>query len=497
MCTLPLRLIAFGAAIITSALHAAPTSHLPASSAEGSGAETPEGKRVPFGWDSVAVAPPDGDASLILKWDTTTLPEGDPVNLRIAVALECREKAQLSFSLAESGGALGVLDVSFASVLQIAELPLTRPQAEQALAQGIRVTQTVGKNQFRIFSPTDEKVPAVLRPHFCVAKDSDRWAEFLLRMESLDTIQPFGWMEGCMLLGVHDLATIYPERNFQEALAERIELFTPGGDLIYENTNSGPMKNSLHTIEGTLPFAVISQVKKSHPSVQVALDFWEKHLQKSGFAKGSIQNSGTCSAEGAYTIAYPMMVIANQRGDKEMAQLALDQIRIRTKLLKDEEGNIFLRNVDGNHVMKNWARGVAWYYLGLMRTIIEAPEGMDTTDIRADAIATMEHVLKFQQPDGLWRNFFDDPEQKIDTSGSVGIAAALALGAKNGILPPEAEQAARKTLNALAPHLTPDGLLAMGTPSNRGSAAQGNRREIFPVGMGLTAQLIAALGGTP
>ena len=143
--------------------------------------------------------------------------------------------------------------------------------------------------------------------------------------------------------------------------------------------------------------------------------------------------------------------------------------------------------------MKNWARGVTWYYLGLIRGIVEAPEGTDTTDLRAEAVRVMEFVLLHQQENGLWRNLFDIPTQTVDTSGSSGIAAALAIGANEGILPEKARAAAQKTKDGLTAYLTADGLLSHGTPSNRSPEAQSNRRVIFPVGMGLAAQLLAAL----
>ena len=375
----------------------------------------------------------------------------------------------------------------------IVELPLTPDDAEKVLSQGLRITRTEGTAPFRLFSPSSENTPAILRPHILAATATDPWEEFMKRMAGLETIQPFGWMEGCMLVGTQDLAQTFPEKGYETALKNRLNLFLSEKHLDYEDTKSRPIRNRFHTIEGTLPVAVIAQARPDHPSIGIALDFWNSHRAKGPFGKGLIMDATTCSAEGSYTIAFPMMRIANQRGDKQLAEAALEQIRLRTALLKDPEGNIWLRNINGNLKMKNWARGVTWYYLGLIRTLVEAPEGTDTTAIRAEAETVMDFVISHQLPDGLWRNFFDDPEQKIDTSGSAGIAAALALGAKHGILPKKAELAARKTLAGLKPYLTPDGLLTMGTPSNRGNAAMGNRREIFPVGMGLAAQLIAAL----
>ena len=89
----------------------------------------------------------------------------------------------------------------------------------------------------------------------------------------------------------------------------------------------------------------------------------------------------------------------------------------------------------------------------------------------------------------------DEREVRPDSSGSAGIAAALALGAKYGMLPAEARLSAQSTLNALLDHLTDDGFLTGVAQSNRdGERLQrDDYRVIFQMGMGLMGQLMAAL----
>ncbi len=479
--------------LLAATLSAAPAIHLTATAATPDETPVPEGKRIPFGWQSTSV-PTDGPATV--KWDSRQLPPGKSICLRIASALDCRENLRLVISIPSDPEPLGEINFAQAPVFQIGEITLDRKQAEKVLSEGIQITRKEGKAPFRIFSPASGKnsAPALLQPHLMIAGNTDPWEEFMLRLEEDNgTIQTFSWMEGCLLDGVYDLSLAFPNRKFSKALSERLDLYLIGKDLIYENPRSVPVDNRIYGIEGTLPFAAIARTNPDHPSIDLAVDFWAKELKKSGFAEGSIQDGGTCSAEGSYTVAHPMMAIARERNDDELAALALDQIRIRAKLLRDREGNIFLRNSNGNQNTKNWARGAAWFYLGMIRTIAEAPEGMDTTDLRAEALDSMKFLLSHQQDDGLWRNFMHDSEQTVDTSGSAGIAAALAIGFNEGILPKEAHAAALRTRKGLTKYLTADGLLDHGTPSNRASEAKGNRRLIFPVGMGLAAQLIAAL----
>ncbi len=473
--------------------------HIPATSEKSPAFSVPSDKRVPFGWPSIAIAPADEETATFVQWSGQELPPGDNVQLRVATALDSHEPLLLEIRVPSDPEPLGNIKLNFSPVFQIGELALTRDQASRVLAEGILITRTVGNAPFHLFGPSASSstsdipdIPAVLQPHLMVAGETDRWAEYMKRLEGVDTVQPFGWMEGAILDGVYELAEVSNNEQLTHALSERIDLYLHGDQLVYEDPKSVPCDNRVFGIEDSLPFAVIARTRPDHPTIQLAIDFWKDKRRSSGFAEGCIQDGGLCSAEGSYTVGYPLMLIGRLRNDPQLVEMALDQFRIRKTLLV-EDGDLWLRNSNGRRHMKNWARGVTWYFLGLVRGIAEAPEGTDTNDLRAEAIRTMDWVLQHQQHNGLWRNLFDLPSQTVDTSGSAGIAAALAIGASEGILPERARTAALKTKNGLTNFLTPDGLLAHGTPSNRSPEAQSNRRVIFPVGMGLTAQLIAAL----
>jgi len=103
--------------------------------------------------------------------------------------------------------------------------------------------------------------------------------------------------------------------------------------------------------------------------------------------------------------------------------------------------------------------------------------------------------MKYQREDGLWGNFIHDSASIADTSGSAGLAAALARARASGWLDERAKQAAQRTLVGLKNHLTPDGLVAGAAQSNKGgeSLQKGTYRTIYQMGMGLKMQLMAAL----
>jgi rhamnogalacturonyl hydrolase YesR len=135
--------------------------------------------------------------------------------------------------------------------------------------------------------------------------------------------------------------------------------------------------------------------------------------------------------------------------------------------------------------------------LGLTRTIIALEGLLDVTAAREEAVRLAKWIVPYQLPSGLWSVFVDEPRLRPDTSGSAGIAAALALGAAHGWLDDDACEAAVKCLDGLKPYLTPDGFLGGASQSNKGGPElqRSDYRVIYQMGMGLMAQLIAALNG--
>jgi rhamnogalacturonyl hydrolase YesR len=120
---------------------------------------------------------------------------------------------------------------------------------------------------------------------------------------------------------------------------------------------------------------------------------------------------------------------------------------------------------------------------------------VDVTEIETEIRRCAAFARQHQRPDGLWNCFVDDPESFPDTSGSAGIATALALGARAGVLTPDDLAAARRTIPALDARLTPDGFLGGVAQSNRGGEAlqRSDYRVLSPMAMGLMAQLLVAV----
>lgn len=415
------------------------------------------------------------------------------IALRITVGFDIRDEKLIEAYLPMSGRVVGTFDVRFGCLFQVFEIPLAAGDTAEIAREGIGLRLTKGTD-LRVFTE-GEAIPAELQPHLLVPGTADRMTEYFARMSTLSCVQAFSWQEGCVLDGLLDLAALPAHAAMKEAAQHHLARFVIGGKLIYEDTFSKPRDGIAYGIEGTLPFAALAKLEPQSPLLEIALDAWATRQD----AEGAILDKDHTSSEGAYTVGYPLAVIARLRKDEALEQLALAQLRVRQARLFD--GKMFWRTsdpVEGGGVKKGnraWARGIAWQLLGFARTLRELKGRSDLAEPIASFQQLAAWTLPYQRPDGLWSVFVDQPELTPDSSGSAGIAAALAIGAQQGWLDETSRAAARKTLDGLQPHLTADGFLGGVSQANKGGDGlqRGSYRVIYQMGMGLMAQLIAAL----
>jgi unsaturated rhamnogalacturonyl hydrolase len=455
----------------------------------------PANKRAPFGWPVFAL-----DRSPVLLTATGASGEGD-LFLRLTVAVDDRELRRIEVRVAGSGEAVGQLDVRFAYPLQTFQLAVPAQFRDGVKTRGMSLHQIGHVKPLWLFAaaPTGA-TPIEFQPHlFTVSGQVDRIAALHQRLVSVASVQPFGWIEGCVLEGLQaNLARDQPAVT--AARAAHWRLFSPSpGQLRYENHNSEPFDGRIHTIEGGLPFADLVRHDPGNPLVNAFLAFTVEFTQPGGAIQDPAAPSAL-TAEGSYTIAYPLALIAVARRDPGLAAIAHRQLVLRRDRLW-HEGAIWLRHYQGNdtRTFRGWSRGIAWYALGLVRTIEVLRPQRDVSELEAELRRVAAWVLPLQRPDGLWPCFLEEAQVSPDTSGSSGIATALAAGARLGILSPSARDAARRTLAASIPHITPDGLLDGVAQSNRGGEAlqRGDYRVLSLFGSGLLAQLVAECAAVP
>ena len=471
-----------------------PAVHLPGRLVSPNHTPVPPGKRVPFGWPSVTVGD-DAENPVQFVWPKAAglaadTPAGLPTSLRVTVALDVRDAKRIDVTLAGDQQLVGQFDIRYPSPLQVFEIPLLPRQAAGVIDQGIRLTVRTGSD-LRIFLAGDD-VPAVLSPHLMIPGSRSVIDEYYDRMDSLATIQPYGWMEGCVLDGLLDLSTLPGLGHLRQTAQRHLDQYIIEDSLVYESIRSQPSDRRVYGIEGTLPFAALARLDPESPVLQAAVDFWTARRRPSD---GSIQDGEQLSSEGAYTVGYPMAVVAASRGDQRMIDWALHQVSHRYEVLFTGTDFWRTRNDGGRRGNKNWARGTAWQLLGMARTMAVLADHRSVDGLVGSLRKLADFVIGLQRPDGLWSVFADQPEVPPETGGSAGLAAGLAIGARRGWLDESAMAAAGATRSALEAHLTPDGMLGGVAQANKGgeSLQRGDYRVIYQIGMGLMGQLIAAL----
>ena len=454
-------------------------------------ASAPPPRRAPGGWPVLGLDPA---TSLILPPPTD--PGRPPAGgwVRFTTSVDDREVKRITVRLAASGRLLGALDLLYAHSLEPFQLRLSPADYAAAAHEGVTLTLATATTPLWILGHGLPADAAPLEPGLVPDTAGDPLSAFFRLLGSRASAQTFGWMEGCVLDALHDLHAATGDARWRAALDAHFALFiTPDNRLVYENPRGHPADGKIYGIEGALPFAQLAKIAPAdHPLLALALDFFRNLLNPDG----TFAEPEAYTAEGSYTIAYPLAVLAQTRRDPALAALSANALRVRRVSLRRTDGLWLRHHPDDSRTFRSWARGVAWYLLGLARSL-EHLEGLaDTTDLKTELRLAADWALRWQRPDGLWGNFLDDPATLADTSGSAGIAAAFARAAKAGLLPREHRDSAQRCWHGLRPHLTSDGFLDGAAQSNRGGEPlqRSPYRVLSPMGMGLMGQLAAALG---
>ncbi|TNJ62421.1 glucuronyl hydrolase [Paenibacillus hemerocallicola] len=450
----------------------------------------PAGHRIPYGWKTIAVDRSDSGRATRLEWEGLPYASSsDKAYFRITVASDVREEKKIEVRLARSGEAIGTFDIRYGYVTQIFEICFPTELLPAVAAEGLCLRMTEGEVPLWLFCESGQSgIPATLQPHILVAENGDKLGYFYEELKSTASIQPFGWLEGCVVDGLYQLEQAYPGQGWLETFLDHMKLYFPQGDTLVMEDHFGHISDgAFYLDESTLPIAIIAQVWPDHPILDKATRYWST-------------TTHAITAEGCYTMAYPMTVIARLRSDPELARQATRILIERMEQLAEADG-LWQCYRPGSNADRyyNWARAYAWYMLGItrsllnLRTFADELEGLDALEEEVRRVAI--HALGLQHSDGLWFCFVHEPHTEIDTSGSAGMAAALALGARHGILPDAAMKAANRAYEGLQSYLTPDGLLGGVAQNNRGGEAlqKSGYRVISQMAMGLMGQLAAEI----
>jgi rhamnogalacturonyl hydrolase YesR len=459
--------------------------------------EMPDGKRLPFGWNAFAVMPQE-EEPVLLEFKPANF-KYEEMRLRLCSVIDARENILIGVYLGRSNRLIGTLDIRFPAVIQPYDLFIPEDFHRQVFSKGISLKMLRGETTLWFLGPEgQENLPNhALRAQLLLSNQQASEAVFLDHFYSLNPAQQFGWMEGCVLDGLWAMYQKTKDKRAKTAIYQHLDLFFDQNQkLDYEDPRSEPVYNSIYGVECPLPLAVVAQLDPVHPVLALFAKYCRDSLKNASYIGGKY-----LSTEGCYTLAYPMLQTALALDDSELAEAAVRELEVRSQKLFIE-GNIYQRgNLNSEPAFENWARGVAWYMLGMVKSLNllrQHPELMSsgkTGYLQEKLVEAVDLALNFQNPQGLWYCFLKEPETEVETAGSAGIAAALTLAGNFGLTDRPVKAAAEKTRQAILKFLTPDGFVTGTAQSNKGGEElqRSGYRVISSYASGLYAQLLAAL----
>ncbi len=471
---------------------------LPDTAEGGEGIPLPARKAVPFGWRAWCIGP-DG---VTLRWKGELR---EVREFRFTVAVDLRSAPVVELLLAESGFRVGLCEVSYGYPLQTFEFAL-HPGLEAAIRrEGLRLRTLDGSGVWVLALDLEGRsVPPGLAPHLFGGggkAETEKWERSFESLCGLASIQIFGWLEGCVLEGLSELALRVPEwrAGAERAIEDHLDHFFSSTGMTFVSPRSEPVADRWYNNEHGLMLPTLIRSRPDHPAIDQyklqLLEIYQRHLAR-------LERNLSC--EGCYTIAYPLAMMARRDDNRELLEMALDTLLQHQRYLK-EKGDLFLQYnyAEGTRIYPSWVRGVAWYLLGHLR-VLQIAEDFGTastklTAIREEIRAMVETLLALQNERGLWACFAKEPITGEETSGSAGIAGAFVLAAGLGCADASAVAAAKRTLRGLEAYLSPDGLLSGVVQSNKIEAGEALQRYGIrcrsQMGQGLAVQLAALLSG--
>lgn len=470
----------------------------------------PHGKRTAFGWPTLRLEV--GKPVLLTVEASRTFSPDRPVDgaLQIVVGLDIREEVRIAASVpcASSHGTtdrVGVFEIRYGYVLQPFRLNLEPDTVQSIMDRGVELELLQGEAGVHVLLEAADGAWAGPLEPARFASVAILWssaqntraggggeAEQRLKrlISSTGAVQPFGWMDGAVLDGAWSML---PEQDAARLIERHRSLFTDrNGQLRYEDARSRVRIGEFAGIEYTLPAAAFARTAPDHPVVDTAVQFWLAGADSDGL----ITDAEFVSAEGCYTVGYPLAVVGHQRKDRRLIELALRQFRSRWSLLHTTDGLHLRAHHTPVQQYRNWARAYAWFMLGLAYAIPLIGESTGVSELEHMLNALTDEVLAARSPiTDLWSCFVTEHELLPDSSGSAGIAAALANARSSGLLDAKAEDCAKTTAYALVPFIALDGLLGGVAQSNRGgeSLQRSDYRVFSQMGSGLAAQLFGVL----
>lgn len=434
--------------------------------------------QVPQGWTATTV----DEAGVVLRFagSADEIGSADAAALRIPIGSDCRAQYLVDVTLVSDGTRLGTIDLRYAHAFELFAVDIPRAALASVLADGVRVAVATGEPFAMLTGRVDGRATAC-QPHLLVSRGTGDWSALVGAVCSLDSLQPFGWLEGCVIEGITAVA------EDSAALEEHLAEYIRDGVLDHVDLHGVRRIDQVGTTEALLPFATLVPRSGGEKWARLTLD-------RIRARDGRDPDSYDITAEGMYTIAHPLAVIGAHTGSREAVDRAIAEAELRIAKLAGADGlTPRTKPCPWGGMYHNWARGHAWYLLGLAKVIrtlrgVERDLSEELGRLESAWIPMARWLLDRQGGDGLWACYVDEPVTGAETSGSAGIAAGLAIGTQLGLV--DARTAVAAALDGLESYIDPDGIL--GGVSQHNAGGEGLQRFGYRVrsqmGMGLAAQ---------
>ncbi|HWL53683.1 MAG TPA: glycoside hydrolase family 88 protein [Chthoniobacteraceae bacterium] len=417
--------------------------------------------------------------------------------LSLTVALDVRHAPPVPVAVETCcGERLGQWSIHVPCPFEPFFLTLSSAQARKVAQSGIRLSLPPELEGLIWFFTDAPEIASARRflPQLYPEPPGGRAAAFRRTLFSLASLQPFSWLEGCVMDGLKEYGT--PQAL--EALEQHWRYFGAGSPngLFYCDPRSRPVRNAVYGREGGLPFASLD-VLSALRSAPAFAGIWSRFALAFNAAEAAAGDANDYTAEGCYTVAYPSAVAARLTGDPRLAEAALEVLDRRIGSLWHGGALSQGRTRLGRRTFVNWGRGIAWFLLGIIRSVPYLAEHVGVEErLRPVFEEVATWVTRFPLlEEGLWASYADDPGSGAETSGSCGIAAALALGVRQEWLPVEMLSLCRTVRQGALAKVNAEGWLGGVSQINRGGDAlqRGGYRIHSAMGMGLLGLLDATL----
>lgn len=429
--------------------------------------------------------------STMLSADLSSVPASARVYLRFVNAADCRRNVRFEVQIGPwHGSQLGRVMAAWESFLL--ELPADTPRTVtqisiRAMIEPCSLVQSL--------KTTDALPSLVMYSHQLAPRSSlfwvttnlparDRALQFLCSTAAFDYL---GWMVGCTTTALALLKL--------PALEVRLSGVGEGLPLL-----SGTAFERSTADEGNIAhlesFAPLAAFAKSPLDTDGQARLEAAVPQLLALCRADLPQY---TSEGCFTLAYPLACIANRLEQPQLLAAAEHAVLRRWEVLVSGSVIAQRSRADGAQSwMENWARGTAWLLLGTALVALEMPAHAQQVLVQK-LVSVVPTMLEQQLEGGLWSVFTDRADTGAESSGSAGIAAALAIAVRQGWLTPDLERralaAARACAVALDGCIDADGCLNLVSQHNPAGeqALQIGHRMRAAWGTGLYAILLWAL----